>query len=325
MVATTAFGMGIDHPDVRLVLHVQSPGSLAAYVQESGRAGRDGALADAVLLYGPGDAVTHARLRGRAPAPGAEAGWRALQGYAFGAGCRQQHIAAWFDAPPGAPCGRCDVCAAPADVAAAVSGARGRAAEQRAAKQRRAEADAAVTLEASQVDAIVAFVDALAKPVGRAAVAGGLRGSKAATVARLKLDRNPRYGALAGVPEAAVLAAIDALLSEGKLTRKGKKYPTVWMAGKAVRGAASPASGTPRAPRYAGLARALADWRRREARRRRWKPYQVFDNRALSGIEALRPQTLAELGQVPGMGEVRLERFGAAVLEIVRRWVEEGR
>jgi ATP-dependent DNA helicase RecQ len=180
-------------------------------------------------------------------------------------------------------------------------------------------------LTPSQVDAIVAFVDALPKPVGRAAVAAGLRGSKAAAVVRLKLDRNPVHGALAGVPEAAVLAAIDALLAEGKLARKGKKYPTVWIANKAVRGASASPARPPRASRYVGLAGALADWRRREARRRRWKPYQVFDNRALSAIEARRPHTLAELAEVPGLGEVRLERFGEAVLQIVRRWVEEGR
>ncbi|NCG20999.1 MAG: RecQ family ATP-dependent DNA helicase, partial [Rhodobacterales bacterium] len=134
LVATTAFGMGIDHADVRLVCHVQAPGSLEAYYQQAGRAGRDGEPAECVLLYGPGDSVTQARLRGKTSSAGAEAGWKGLQDYVFGQGCREQALVHWFLGACGAPCGRCDACVCPEEVGQAVTGARQQLKDRAAAR-----------------------------------------------------------------------------------------------------------------------------------------------------------------------------------------------
>lgn len=314
LVATTAFGMGIDQPDVRLVVHVQAPGSLEAWYQQAGRAGRDGLPARAVLLYGPGDAVTQARIRGDQPHPGAVEGWKALQAFVYGSDCRQRAIERWFGAEAGEPCGHCDACDAPGAVEEAVVTARDRLAARRRVRIERARAEAAVSLDASQRDLVVAFVDALPKPLGKTLVAAGLRGGRSQRARRARVDQNPHFGALTGVPERAIVTAIDELLEEGRLVRRGRKYPTVWIPEKRIR----PRTTTPRRPAVVGLAAALRAFRTREARRRRWRAYQVFTNATLDALVERRPTTLSELGEVPGIGPKRLERFGEALLELVR-------
>ena len=102
----------------------------------------------------------------------------------------------------------------------------------RAAKR---AADASVVLDDTQRQAVVDFVDALKKPVGQKLVTQGVRGSQAKPVKRKGLVKNPLHGALKGVPEDAIFRAIDDLLEEGALVRKGRKYPTLWMPEKRVR------------------------------------------------------------------------------------------
>ena len=122
VVATNAFGMGIDYDDVRLLVHFQLPGTLEAYYQEAGRAGRDGGPARCMLFHGAADVMTQRRLMGDAPAGRAgrehhehrEQALQLLVDYAHGHQCRQQVLCAHFAGSHegiGA-CGRCDVCTA---------------------------------------------------------------------------------------------------------------------------------------------------------------------------------------------------------------------
>jgi ATP-dependent DNA helicase RecQ len=115
MVATIAFGMGIDKPDVRFVAHMDLPKSLEAYYQETGRAGRDGAPADAWMTYGMSDVVLVRQLLDASEAPDAHkraerAKLEALLGYCETPGCRRQALLGYFGETLAEPCGRCDTC-----------------------------------------------------------------------------------------------------------------------------------------------------------------------------------------------------------------------
>jgi ATP-dependent DNA helicase RecQ len=320
MVATCAFGMGIDLPDVRLVVHAQASGSLESWWQEAGRAGRDGAPADAVLLYADMDGVTQARLRGRSPPPGAEQGWRALVDFAYGTTCRQAVVTRHFLDQPGEACGVCDVCRGGESVAAEVAEARARGTERRKTKAAKEEADASFPITPEHEAAILAFVGRLKRPCGRKLVAQALRGSVAEAVKRRGLVSLDGHGALKGVPELAIDGAIGELMAQGRLVKKGRKYPTVWLADRPVRptGDDAAAPKKARAPRYQGLAKVIADWRRAESRKRRVKPYQVLDNATLAVIVAERPSTPDALASLPGIGPKRLERYADAILRMVR-------
>ncbi|MDO8359212.1 MAG: DNA helicase RecQ, partial [Devosia sp.] len=120
LVATVAFGMGIDKPDVRYVAHLDLPASIEAYYQETGRAGRDGLPADAWMSYGMGDAVQRRRMIEEGNAPDAvkrveHTKLNALLGVCETAGCRRQAILKHFGEAHAGECGNCDTCLTPAD------------------------------------------------------------------------------------------------------------------------------------------------------------------------------------------------------------------
>ena len=316
LVATTAFGMGVDQPDVRIVVHAAASGSLAAYYQEAGRAGRDGAPARCVLLYSTADAVTHRLLRGKNPNKGAVAGWKAMADYVYGQRCRQQELVRYFTGEPGPACGSCDACLDPSAVGQAVAAVRAGRDQANAERSAKREREAGVSLDPEQEQAVLDFVGALAKPLGKVLVARGLRGSKAKAVKRKGLAKNPHFGALSDVPEGAVLDAIQDLLDGGQLARKGRKYPTVWLPDKRVRAAPDP--DRPRSPRSTGLKAALERYRKAQATKRRWKPYQVFDNKTLQRMVSARPADEDELLAIRGMGEQRVKRYGSELLALIR-------
>lgn len=304
LVATSAFGMGVDLPDVRLVVHAGAPPSLEAWWQQAGRAGRDGAPARAVLLWSPADRAVVRPLIGERPER--RASFDALADLVCGGACRMRTLDAWFGLPDEEACGLCDVCRGCDPVAPAP----------------RARRPIAVAHLADDVDAVVlAFVGGLRRPVGRTTLVAALRGSRARPVLRRGLAAVEGFGALRSVPADALIARVDALLTDGRLGRKGRKYPTVWLPGRPVRG---PRRAVPR-DRPKGAAAALIAWRRAEARRRRWKPYQIFPDAVLNALVAQRPRDAAELGVIAGLGPRRIERWGDAVLQILRRsGTEEG-
>jgi ATP-dependent DNA helicase RecQ len=310
LVATNAFGMGIDYPDVRLIVHFSAPGSLEAYYQEAGRAGRDGLPAACVLFFGPGDLVTQRRLQSGATEDlevRQEAALAAVERYASSdSRCRQQLLCTHFtgaEAPPA--CGLCDVCEGTVE-----------AADERPA------AAALPPLPEPALSTIAEVAGQLPHPVGKRNLARALRGGKSLALKKAKLNALPGFGALAGTPEDAIVAAIDVLLARGVLVKRGLKYPTVWLRSRPLAEARRPRAETSRAtrsrPTGSSLAYALDGYRKKMARQLKWKTYMVLQRKTVAAIAAAQPSSRAALARIPGLGPAKIDRFGDDLLALVR-------
>lgn len=322
LVATNAFGMGIDMPDVRVIVHYQTPGSVEAYYQEAGRAGRDGEPSRCVMFFGAADMVTQRRLASSSDGGVVQQRHRAealerIESYANETRCRQVVMCEHFTGTDEhAACGDCDVCT-PSDPLDGV-------APEPPPKQ-------TVALPEETLATIVRGVDRLTRPVGKSNLAKALRGSKAKSLSRGGLLMMPEYGSLSEYDEASVIAAIEGLLRAGRLVRKGRKYPTVWLPDKPVRGGDS--EGSPTRKRRArratsgvdSIAPELDRYRKRMAGRLKWKAYMVFQRKAIRAIDEHRPTTLAELERIPGLGPAKIERFGRDIIELVERYSRSSR
>jgi ATP-dependent DNA helicase RecQ len=313
LVATNAFGMGIDLPDVRVIVHFQTPGSVEAYYQEAGRAGRDGEPARCVLFFGRADLATQRRLSASENTSSAlekrrEAALAAVEQYATSVRCRHQALVAHFTAGEEHPaCGRCDVCVDPDAVTEWVEPA----------------APEIEALDENALSMVLAAVDRLTRPVGKTNLAKALRGGRAKSLSRGGLLTMPEYGSLAHYTEASIVGAIDNLIADGSLKRTGRKYPTVWIPGKPVRAArvaeSSTAAAKRRTSRYGGpVARALDNYRKRTARALKWKTYMVFQRNVMIAIDRAEPDSLEALERIPGLGPAKIERFGDDILALVR-------
>lgn len=339
LVATNAFGMGIDLPDIRLIVHFQTPGSLEAYYQEAGRAGRDGLPAHCVLFFGLADLMTQRRL-GQGGSSNTVSGGlleqrredalRKVQRYATEPECRHRALVMHFTGNNEEPiCHRCDVCLSAVLGTVIDVGLRS---DEDSTKAPIAQLPEAALL------IILAAVDRLTRPVGRVNLARALRGGRAKSLARGGLLTMPEYGQLAEFSEAEVVAAIDQLLREERLIRKGRNYPTVWLPGKPVREThpsrgqsnrdandfAKPARST-HSSRYGGnIARALDNYRKRTARQLGWKPYMVFQKKVMLAIDQQEPDCLEALEGISGLGAAKIERFGEDILALVRTHRRKG-
>lgn len=322
LVATNAFGMGIDYPDVRFSIHFQTPGSLAAYYQEAGRAGRDGAPSQCVLFFGPGDMMTQRRLGGGGngvTAARKSAQLVSMERYAHAERCRQAVICEHFTGEEVTKvCGLCDVCRGEVSV-----------------PDEDSRPAPVASLSDNDKQLILSAADNLRRPVGKTNLAKALRGSRAKTVLKLGLEKLPEFGELSHHTERSLCAAIDELVSQGELVRKGMKYPTVWPAGKPVRRDSARQRDVPpkkirtklpeshyhsSARAFSDIRRELDNFRKRTARRLKWKPYMVFQKKVIVALENRLPETEDELLTIPGMGPARVERFGQEILEIIRRF-----
>jgi ATP-dependent DNA helicase RecQ len=317
VVATIAFGMGIDRPDVRFVVHLDMPDSPEAYYQQIGRAGRDGERAEMLLLYGGEDIARARHWLAQSAAPASQlqvmrARLEAMIALTETAGCRTRALLACFGEELPSACGHCDNCAAPVRV---FDG----------------------TIEAQKA---LSAVWRTGQRFGVQHVVNVLLGKTSEAVAKWAHDRLPTYGVGRDRPPAFWRGVIRQLVAIGALDVEEGDYPTLRLdAEKArpiLRGetrvllredvAALPARARPRgspvAPEpsgeEAGLFEALRAWRAQEAKAQSVPPYVIFHDSVLHEIAALRPASLGELGAVKGVGSSKLARYGKAVLEVVR-------
>ena len=333
--ATVAFGMGIDKSNVRFVVHFDLPKSIESYYQETGRSGRDGLPAEALLLFGLGDAaVVHSLIEGggRGGPIGSPNGREAYErdpeqvrvelhklssmvGYADGLTCRREALLGYFGEPYPAPCGNCDICLEPPE-----------------------------TYDATEhAQMALSCVYRVGQSFGIAYVIDVLRGSENEKILSRGHDRLSTYGIGAEVSRDHWQSLIRQLIHRGYLMQDIARYSVLKLTAKAqplLRGEetlvlAKPRTRVPtkkqrkaadRSARAAGLAglevdeelfERLRTLRKGLADAQHVPAYVVFSDATLAEMAARKPHTLAELLEVSGVGQTKLERYGGAFLEVI--------
>ncbi len=310
VVATVAFGMGIDKPDIRWVAHADLPKSIESYYQEIGRGGRDGAAAETLTLYGPDDI----RLRrnqideGLAPMDRKSADHsrlNALLGLAEAMACRRQVLLGYFgETSP--PCGHCDLCDAPAELFDAT-------------------------------DAVRKALSAMLRTeewYGAGHLIDILRGNDTAKVRDKGHDRLPTFGVGRDLSKSAWDAVFRQMMGRDLIRPDGERFGALRMTDAArpiLRGEAqitlrkdTIAHATPRLPiktqvseEDAPLLSALKSKRRALAEAAGVPAYVIFPDRSLIEMAEKRPQTLDQMMGITGVGAKKLESYGALFLSVL--------
>jgi ATP-dependent DNA helicase RecQ len=316
VVATIAFGMGIDKPDVRFVAHLDLPASIEAYCQETGRAGRDGLPAEAWMAYGLADVVQRRRMIDEGAAPDEvkrieRAKLDALLGVCETAACRRQALLAHFGEVHPGHCGNCDTCLSPVETW-----------------------DATVAAQK-----VLSAIHRTGRRYGAAHIVDVLRGSDTEKVRAAGHEKLPTFGVGSDLDPRVWRSVIRQLAAAGIVAVDHEAYGALTFGDGAraiLRGerhiemrhdraartvaariarARHAADELPEADR--GLFEALRAERLRLSREQGVPPYVVFHDSTLREMARRRPRGLDRMAEVPGVGAAKLARYGAAFLQVI--------